>query len=131
LIQFISNLNQNWKKRPFIWSDDKYTGKSKMAVPGQGRILVLAPHPDDPESVVITTRLLKESGCDIYYAIVSMSPNGVEDVYAQQQDIDSFPSLIEKKIEIRRREQIRSVKMFGLISTRLEFLNIQPNSKKN
>jgi LmbE family N-acetylglucosaminyl deacetylase len=84
----------------------------------------LAPHPDDPESVAITCRLLAQSGCEIWYAVVSLSPAGVEDEYARKWDFGGSLSLEEIKGRIRRREQIRSAEMFGLTSDRIAFLGI-------
>lgn len=91
----------------------------------RGKVLVLAPHPDDPESVAITCRLLMRSGCEIWYAIVSMSPSGVEDEYAQIRRNRDPISLQEKKSMIRQEEQIRAAEMFGLIQDRLAFLGIE------
>ena len=84
----------------------------------------MAPHPDDPESVAITCRLLAQSGCEIWYAVVSLSPAGVEDEYARKWDFGGSLSLEEIKGRIRRREQIRSAEMFGLSSDRIAFLGI-------
>jgi len=64
-----------------------------------------------------------------------MSPSGVEDEYAQRRQKSASSSLHGKKIEIRRREQIRSAEMFGLPPDRLAFLDIredeQVDSPKN
>ncbi len=67
--QFVLDLKQYWNKRPFIWYE-KSSGSDYMpCLPSKGRILVLGPHPDDPESVAITCRILDQTGCDIQYAI--------------------------------------------------------------
>ncbi len=66
-----------------------------------------------------------QSGCDLWYAIASLSPSGVEDEYAQRRrDRDSI-SLKEKKGNIRQKEQTRSAEMFGLGPGRLAFLGIE------
>lgn len=70
-----------------------------------------------------------QSGCDIWYAIASLSPSGVEDEYAQsRRDRDSI-SLNEKKREIRQKEQTRSAETFGLNPDRLVFLGIEEDKK--
>jgi LmbE family N-acetylglucosaminyl deacetylase len=74
---------------------------------------------------------LRHFGCDIWYAIVSVSPSGVEDEYAQKWQNNGFISLQEKKKEIRRREQTRAAEMFGLTPDRLAFLGIEENKDLN
>jgi LmbE family N-acetylglucosaminyl deacetylase len=128
---FISDLRQYWKDRPFIWSEFEDFFAKKVRLPTYGKVLVLGPHPDDPESVAITCRLLRYFGCDIWYAIASMSPSGVEDEYAQRWQNNGFISLQEKKMEIRRREQTWAAEMFGLAPDRLAFLGIEENKDLN
>jgi len=126
---FITDLRQYWKDRPFIWSECEDVSLRRVRLPECGRILVLGPHPDDPESVAVTCRLLMQSGCDIWYAIASLSPSGVEDEYFQGgQNRDSI-SLQEKKIKIRQKEQIRSAEIFGLPPDRLAFLGIEEDKE--
>ena len=126
---FISDLRQYWKDRPFIWSECEDVSLRRVRLPECGRILVLGPHPDDPESVAVTCRLLMQSGCEIWYAIASMSPSGVEDEYFQGgQNRDSI-SLQEKKSKIRQKEQIRSAEIFGLPPDRLAFLGIEEDKE--
>lgn len=69
------------------------------------------------------------SGCDIWYAIASLSPSGVEDEYAQRRENRDSISLQEKKSEIRQNEQTRSAEMFGLAPDRLAFLNIEEDKE--
>jgi LmbE family N-acetylglucosaminyl deacetylase len=126
--RFVSDLRQNWDARPFFWTEGEVTGGLKVRVPSQARVMVLGPHPDDPESVAITCRLLVRSGCDLHYAIVSMSPSGVEDQYAQtSHDRHSVP-LRERKIAIRKREQIMSAGTLGLTEDRIAFLHLEENN---
>jgi len=126
---FLADLRQYWKDRPFIWSEGKEVSLRKARLPLSGKVLVLGPHPDDPESVAITCRLLRHSGCDISYAIASLSPSGVEDEFAQRKRNRGFTSLLEKKCTIRRKEQTQSAEMFGLIPDRLAFLGIEEDKE--
>ncbi len=126
---FIADLRQYWEDRPFVWSGFENVFVSKVCLPACGRVLVLGPHPDDPESVAITCRLLMQSGCDIWYAIACMSPSGVEDKYAQRRQNGDPTSLEDRKIEIRRKEQTRSAEMFGLRPESLAFLRIEEEGK--
>lgn len=126
---FISDVRQNWKYRPFIWTEFGDVFLKKVRLPTSGKVLVLAPHPDDPECVAITCRLLTGSGCNLCYAIASMSPSGVEDEYAHRwQNPDSI-SLKEIKSKIRQKEQTRAAEIFGLSLDRFVFLCIEEDKK--
>lgn len=129
--RFIADLRQRWMDRPFVWGGFEDVFTRKVCLPTSGRVLILGPHPDDPESVAITCRLLMQSGCDIWYAIASMSPSGVEDEYARRRQKSDAISLHDEKIEIRRREQIRSAEVFGLPPDRVTFLCIDEDEKVN
>lgn len=96
-------------------------------MPSGIRIMVLAPHPDDPESVSVTCRMLMKQKCDIRYAIATSSPNGVEEAYVRQH---MGPAAItpltmrRRKIDIRKQEQIRSAIAFGINERKLIFLDL-------
>ena len=124
---FISDLKQHWKDRPFIWSEFQDVFTKKVRLPTDGKVLIFGPHPDDPECIAMTCRLLMHSGCDIWYTIISMSPSGVEDQYAKKWGNDHSVSLEKKKIEIRRREQTSAAEMSGLTRNRITFLGIEEN----
>jgi LmbE family N-acetylglucosaminyl deacetylase len=124
---FISDLKQHWENRPFIWSEFGEDFGTKVRFPANGKVLVLGPHPDDPESVSITCRTLMRSGCDVRVTVVTMSPSGVEDEYARRWHHDPV-SLDGTKIEIRRREQTSATGRFGLPPDRLSFLDIEENA---
>lgn len=126
---FISDLRRYWKHRPFIWGEFEDAFSKKVRLPTFGRVLVLGPHPDDPECVAITCSLLKRSGCDIWYAIASMSPSGVEDDYAQRWQNGDSISLKAMKSKIRQKEQTRAAEKFGLAKDRFVFLCIEEDEK--
>ncbi len=126
--RFVSDLKQHWNERPFIW-DETRLGSQTIALPVNSRVLILAPHPDDPESVAVTCKMMARAGCDIHYAIVTLSPSGVDDDYAQTLHGKVPVHLKDKKIEIRRREQMTSAKMFGLAQDAVTFLAI--NEQEN
>ena len=126
--RFLADLRRYWKDRPFIWNEREEVNRRKIPIPTSGSVLILGPHPDDPESVAITARLLMRSGCEIWFAIISLSPAGVEDEYARRGSCwDSF-SLQAAKSEIRRHEQISSAKRFGLNPEKLVFLGMEEDS---
>ena len=129
--RFLTNMKQYWDQRPFIWFENQKRSGLKPSPPSGARVLILGPHPDDPESSAVTIRLLMDSGCEIFYAIACMSPEGVDDEYADRRhDMDSL-SLGDRKIEIRRLEQKQSAQMLGIASNRLTFLDIEKSENKN
>lgn len=127
--RFVSDLQQNWSYRPFVWTNGESCAAPQLRVPSHARVMVLAPHPDDPESAAVTCRLLLNSGCDLHYAIVTMSPFGVEDRYAQNASFPVCLSMTDRKIEIRKREQIMSAGMMGLAEERISFLALDDNEQ--
>lgn len=126
--RFLADLKQYWEDRPFIWNETDDPHRRKMPIPPSGRVLVLGPHPDDPDGVAITARLLMRSGCEIWFAVISLSPAGVEDEYARRGSRGGFSLSAEAKAEIRRQEQICSAKGFGLPTDKLVFLGMEEGS---
>ena len=49
---------------------------------GTGRVLALAPHPDDPDAVAVTLRMLARGGWEVSWAIVTSGWSGVQDAFA-------------------------------------------------
>ncbi|MEW6335127.1 MAG: PIG-L family deacetylase [Thermodesulfobacteriota bacterium] len=123
--QFLADIKRYWNERPFLWDERAGPGERKPHLPTRGRVLVIGPHPDDPECVAVTTRLLMQSGCDIHVAIVTLSPAGVEDEYVGSRSRDDFFCLQEAKRAIRRREQIASAEQSGLPGDHLVFLHVE------
>jgi len=125
--RFVSDLKRHWNTRPFVWTEEPAGSDTGLELPRKARVLVLGPHPDDPESVAITLRLLLKSGCDLRYAIVSMSPSGVQDQDAPPTGHLDVTSLGQRKIAIRRREQILAAAALGLTEERISFLCLGEN----
>ena len=121
---FVSDLKKYWEDRPFLWNEPGEGFAKKIRFPTDATVLVLAPHPDDPESVSITCRVLMRLGCDFWVTIVTLSPSGVEDKYAQPYHNNTPIPLKDIKIEIRKREQALATERFGLPPDRLAFLGI-------
>jgi LmbE family N-acetylglucosaminyl deacetylase len=120
---FVSDLQQNWDERPFVWTDKGVP--PGLRLPSSARVLALEPHPDDAESVAVTCRLLLHSGCDLRFAIVCTSPSGVEDAYAESHgDLFLGTTLAERKIAIRKKEQIASAEKLGLSEDKVAFLSL-------
>jgi hypothetical protein len=51
-------------------------------LPGTGHVLSLAPHPDDPDAVGVTLRLLIRGGWEMDWGIVTSGWSGVQDDFA-------------------------------------------------
>jgi LmbE family N-acetylglucosaminyl deacetylase len=122
--RFVSDLGRHWKKRPFVWTEEPERSDPRLELPRKARVLVLGPHPDDPESVAITLRLLLRSECDLRYAIVTLSPSGVQDEDAGPAGHLGVNALDERKIAIRMREQILAGAALGLAEERIHFLRL-------
>ena len=46
---------------------------------GRGIALALAPHPDDPDAIAVTLRLLADRGWEMHWAVVTSGWSGVSD----------------------------------------------------
>jgi hypothetical protein len=86
-----------------------------VAWPRKLSVLVLAPHPDDFDSIAISLRFFHERGAAIRLAVLSSSASGVEDTYSR-------PPSAAVKAAIREAEQRASCRMFGLQEAAIEFL---------
>ena len=81
------------------------------------RLLVLAPHPDDFDTIAITLKYFQARGNDIHLAVLSGGSQGVQDSYAN-------PPTREQKARLREQEQMDSCRFFGLDPARLHFLHL-------
>ena len=82
---------------------------------GGGVALALAPHPDDPDAIAVTLKLLADSGWTVHWAIVTSGWSGVQDEYCRPDPV--------AKGQARMREQCESARLFGLDPHRLYFLH--------
>jgi len=76
--------------------------------------LMLAPHPDDFDTIGVSMRWLQELGADIL-VVVARGGSGVDDMYCT-------PPTLEAKAALREREQRTSCQFFGLPSSNLLFI---------
>jgi LmbE family N-acetylglucosaminyl deacetylase len=85
------------------------------------KALVLAPHPDDFDEIGVTLRHLHRNGHSLDVGVVSTG-SGVEDAYR--------PGLtLADKTELRKQEQQRSLRFFGLPEKCLTFLSLANDSE--
>ena len=89
--------------------------------PASWRVAVLAPHPDDFDAAGILLRYLRRAGLDLRLLVLSSSPNGVEDSFAN-------PPTDEAKAALREEEQRASCRFFGLPEESIEFLRLAVGS---
>ena len=93
----------------------------ELSLPDTLRLLVLAPHPDDFDTIGVTLRFLSRNGNSIDIGVVRTG-SGVEDSYR--------PGLtLADKADLREREQRRSLQFFGLPENRLTFLPLANDSE--
>jgi LmbE family N-acetylglucosaminyl deacetylase len=92
-----------------------------LAWPTQARILVLAPHPDDFDSIGITLRYFRDLGNEIRLTVISPSWSGVEDSFCT----DPAP---EAKASLREKEQLASCTLFGIPAGHIVFLRLSEDS---
>ncbi len=100
-------------------------GRRWVAPPSRGNVLALAPHPDDPDAVAVSLRLFHSAGCRIRYAVTGRAHGGVTDKYAHDvaRKLDDFPKdLQDYKSAIRRREQVASAEMAGIVDGDVVFV---------
>ena len=86
-------------------------------LPGSGRALALAPHPDDPDAVAVLLRMLQQGGWEVYWTILTSGWSGVED--------DFVGPTREAKARIREEEERAAARLFGLPEDRLSFLRLE------
>ncbi|HOS44821.1 MAG TPA: PIG-L family deacetylase [Armatimonadota bacterium] len=106
------------------WLTDVLAARARGEVPalpeapltGSGRALALAPHPDDPDAVGVTLRLLAAGGWTLYWTVLSSSWLGVLDDFVGPDRA--------AKDAAREAEQRASARFFGLPDAHLAFLRL-------
>ncbi len=93
-----------------------------VELPGDLKVLVLAPHPDDFDAIAITMRRFRDNGNPISLAVVTSGASGVEDSFC------SLPTR-KRKSALREAEQRESCRFFGLPEARLSFLRLAEDEK--
>lgn len=88
----------------------------EQPLPGHGRALALAPHPDDPEAVAVLLRMLARGGWEVYWVILTSGWSGVEDAFAGPTH--------DEKARVREVEQREAALRFGLPADHLTFLRL-------
>jgi LmbE family N-acetylglucosaminyl deacetylase len=94
------------------------TAISAMRWPPELRLLVLAPHPDDFDSIGVTLRFFQRNGNPIRLAVVSGSASGVLDEFRAPPDNAT-------KAAVREQEQRDSLRFFGLGEDNAAFLRLR------
>lgn len=92
-----------------LWLDEQ-------PLPGQGRVLALAPHPDDPEAVAVTLRMLARGGWAMQWVVLTSGWSGVQDAFAGPAR--------EVKAQVREAEQRDAARLFGLPPHHLQFARL-------
>ena len=90
---------------------------SALDLPGQGRLAVLAPHPDDFDAIAVTMRHFARRGWRIRVAVLTTGASGVAD------DYQGARSNADKAI-LREAEQRASCNAFGLSPQDVHFLRL-------
>ena len=93
----------------------------ERALPGAGRALALSPHPDDPDAVAVTLRMLKQGGWNLHWVILTSGWSGVQNTL-----VGSGRSA---KQQLREAEQGESARLFGLPAGCLTFLRLEENER--
>jgi LmbE family N-acetylglucosaminyl deacetylase len=92
------------------------TRLTDLPVSPAARILFLAPHPDDFDSVAITLKRFLDNGNAIHLVVLTGGAAGV---------LDSFvtPPTDERKVQVREHEQKEALRFFGLPLANVVFLH--------
>jgi len=85
-------------------------------LPGRGSVVMLAPHPDDPDTCAVFQKMLQLGGWEIWWVVLTSGWSGVRDEFAGTDK--------EAKTACRWQEQLDSCHLFGLNEDWYEFLGL-------
>ena len=110
-------LEHDWLRR--LWEVSQTGGHISLEeapLRGSGTVVVVAPHPDDPESSAVFQRMLFKGGWSVRWVVLTSASSGVRDEFVGPD--------VEAKASIRRAEQTESARLFGLDEGGPIFLNL-------
>jgi len=85
-------------------------------LPGRGTAVAIAPHPDDPDAVAVTLRLLHQGGWAVHWLVLASGWSGVlDDIVGPDR---------HTKGRLREDEERAAAVLFGLPDGRLSFLRL-------
>ena len=128
MIEVDEFIDQVWRaacRGEIAFMGEQPSGRRWIEPPCNGKLLVLSPHPDDPDAVAVSLREFDDAGCRIRYAITGGAHGGMTDEYArvQARKAGVKPGRLEKwKAELRQREQIASARESGIVDGDVVFL---------
>lgn len=94
----------------------------KLAMPRDGTLAVLAPHPDDFDAIAVTLLQFSRLGWSIHVAVLTTGVSGVEDGYRGATSA-------EAKVALREAEQRASCTAFGLPPENVHFLRLEEDER--
>lgn len=100
-----------------LWATPRPVNLALLPVPSGLRIWILAPHPDDFDSIGLTLHHFFQQQADLFLDVVSASSSGVKHGFCA----DDSPSTRAKQ---REWEQQESLRFFGLAPDHVRFLRL-------
>lgn len=88
-----------------------------LGLPAGGRLMVLAPHPDDFDAIAVTLQRFARCDWEVHVAVLTTGVSGVEDGYGGA-------TTAQDKAALRETEQRASCTAFGLPPEHLHFLRL-------
>lgn len=134
-LTFTEILNDAVWRGELVFMGNNPSGQRWIEPPEEATVLALAPHPDDPDSIAVTLRVLATAGCRVSYLIVSSSYGGVSGGYALKYAVENGEptegDVKACKAKLRREEQLESARMAGFVGDRVQFLTVEEGERGN